>query len=128
VRTERPERRISRPAEGRTVAGETGHLDANFQLAFLETMAEQHQLTSVVTMQRTPCSQGRYSKRSTMELHEIFETTCGLPRGRRVLPVVIQVGSLHILAKTPPTRPCSTSPSASTAPSHNNLTAATTQN
>jgi type II secretory pathway component PulM len=75
--------------------------DANFQLPrFLETMAEQHQLTShVVTMQEDTVQSGPgYSEAVvTMELHEIsLKQLVDFLVAVESSPAVIQVGRLHI--------------------------------
>ncbi len=75
--------------------------DAGFQLSrFLETMAEQHQLTShVVTMQEDTVQSGPgYSEAVvTMELHEIsLKQLVDFLVAVESSPAVIQVGSLHI--------------------------------
>jgi type II secretory pathway component PulM len=75
--------------------------DANFQLSrFLETMAEQRQLTShVVTMQEDTVQSGPgYSEAVvTMELHEIsLKQLVDFLVAVESSPAVIQVGNLHI--------------------------------
>jgi type II secretory pathway component PulM len=75
--------------------------DVNFQLSrFLETMAQQHRLTShVVTMQEDTMQSGPgYSETVvTMELHEIsLKQLVDFLVAVESSPAVIQVGSLHI--------------------------------